>query len=249
MGAILQLIRTMAERFFRLAVLPVDIGSRILVVSLLVVLWGSCGALAQVVDEPKGYVVGGFTLAWQPDEDPGPEDTRYLASSTLGGLSAGLHAGVGVHIGQPLSAGVEVSIPGAVSGERELWGGGGQSFATHEVQETMITALLRGHIGRGRVQFQPMGGFTWTRTRSSLVEGYTRSITGTVMPLIPSERTDLETGITGGVDVAAALSPHVALSPYARVHWVARPDPARTPDYSVLPAVVYRFGVALVGRW
>lgn len=217
-----------------------------LLVSLVLLCCGAAAASAQGTTESHGYVAGGFTLAWQPDEDP--DGSRYLSSSTLGGLSAGLHLGGGGHLSNGFSAGVEVSLPGAVSGQREQWTIG-HVIANYEVQETMITGLGRGHIGRGRVQFQPMGGFTWVRTRTRLVDGYSQTPIGTIMPLPPAERTDLEIGITGGVDVAAALSAHVALSPYARLHLVRRPDPAKTPEWSMLPGVVYRFGVVLVGRW
>lgn len=52
-------------------------------------------------------------------------------------------------------------------------------MATYEVQDTMVTALGRGHWP-GRVQFQPMSGFAWVQTGASLVEGAFRTISGTV---------------------------------------------------------------------
>lgn len=215
-------------------------------VSLMVWLGSVAVALAQGTDGPNGYVTGGFTLASQPDEDF--EGDRYLASSTLGGWSAGLHVGLGGHLSDGFSASVELSVPGAVSGQRELWTHA-QIVATYEVQETMVTALGRGHIGRDRVQFQPMGGFTWVRTRTSLVEGSFRTITGTVTPLNPREQTDVGTALTFGADMSVTVAPRVALSPFFRAHLVNRPDPAETEDWLRLPGFVYRLGVVVIGRW
>ncbi len=211
------------------------------VLALLVLVGVSGPVFAQSSAEPRVYVGGGLTVAWQPEE---LADGHYLVSSTLGGVSVGPHIQAGVHVNKTVSLSAEFSLPLSLSGERVRYAGSGYTHESVEHRETIISVLNRFHFPRGTWEFQPAWGVGWVRTRTE-TEGVINTFNDETFPLTPYTETDTRIGLTWGLDVVKRFSGNVGVAPFFRLHWVQRPED--TSDG--LPEVVYRGGVLLVARW
>lgn len=212
--------------------------------ALLVMAGMAAQAFAQSHAEPKGYVAGGVTIAWQPEEFA---DGHYLGTSTLGGVSAGPHIQAGVHVNKTVSLAAEFSRPASLSGERVRFAGRGYTQESVEHREAIITAVTRFHFEHGTWEFQPAWGIAWVRTHTQ-TEGVLTTFDDVSVPITPYTDTDTRIGLTSGLDVVHWISRGFGVAPFARVHWVQRPEaPTETTDG--LPSVLYRGGVLLVGRW
>jgi hypothetical protein len=193
-----------------------------------------------------GYVGGGVTVAWQPEEF---SDGHYMLVSTLGGVSAGGHFQAGVHLRKAFSLSGELSVPGSVGGERIQLAPGGLTEGSVRHRETVISAVGRWHLESSAFTIQPLGGVSWVRTHTesaSVLRSFNPSLPPE--PMERSAESETRVGITGGVDVVGRLSRRFGVAPFFRVHWVRRPE-APQERFAGLPSVIYRGGVLLVVRW
>jgi hypothetical protein len=162
--------------------------------ALLVLVGMSGPAFAQSSAEPRVYVGGGLTVAWQPEEST---DGHFLVSSTLGGVSVGPHIQAGVHVNKTVSLSAEFSLPVSLSGERVRFAGSGCTHESVEHRETIISVLNRYHFPRGTWEFQSAWGVGWVRTRTE-TDGALKTFSDESFPLTPFTETDTRIGLTWG---------------------------------------------------
>jgi hypothetical protein len=142
----------------------------------------------------------------------GEQDYHYI-TPMFGGTTAGIGGTVGVLLTPRFSAAVEISRLGTLSGpfnfDHFL-----REYATATETETLVGLLARVHPMKGRVRVEPLGGVFFSFEGIVLTDR--RSIGGypneTVTPLPDASGANVFTGVGGGTDVVADLTPHLAVT-------------------------------------
>lgn len=188
--------------------------------TVILALTAAADARAQV---SAGAVIG---IGYQGE---GADDSPYLGPP-FGGTSL---AGIGMidgAVSPRVSLGVEVSLAGDISGTQNQRAPGGNNHFVSAHHDTVVSAVLKfGSPAGDRVRASVVGGggFAQRHTDRSGTFGTDFAVTPITQPFEETV-TDYVWALTAGVDVAAAITDHVAILLAGRFHQLKDDD--RLPD-------------------
>jgi hypothetical protein len=165
------------------------------------------------------YAYGSTVFSYHPDNGA----TYHRVEDRLGGHTWTIAAGAGGFITPSIGLEGEFVFGGIVSAPQRF----SYAFSTDYIaqnRDILFNELLRYRPG-GRSAFQIVAGGGLARTTARMVDVVFTDSTGKKIN-VPDSPPATYNGLTftGGVDVAAAVSPHVALAPTVRVRWQHRPS-------------------------